>query len=451
MKVISVAAVACLVALVSACASAAEGPEPSEIRVVATGLDDPYEIVWGPDDFLWVTEKTGKRVTRVDPANGRKIVALTVDDALHTEGGQDGVLGLALHPDLLGGKGHDWVYLAHTYAAENDRRTKIVRYTYDPAGQVLTSPVDVITGLVSSVDHQSGKLRFGPDGTLYYTIGDQGANQFGLYCETIQAQTLPSAAQVKARDWSAYQGKVLRLNLDGSIPDDNPEFGGVRSHVYAVGFRNAQGLTFTPSGLLYGTDQGPKSDDEVNLVRSGKNYGWPHVAGYRDGKAYVYARWAEAKDGCEAETFNDYDIPASVPYTEETDWDDPAFTPPLVTFDTVEDDYDFRAAAGCDPSTAFICWPTLALSSLEPGPAGTLLATSLKDGAVYRVPLTSGGEKAGAAARIADSVNRYRDTAVDPTGETLYIATDGAGLTRDAAGTPTRTLANPGTILAYEL
>ncbi|WP_082801790.1 glucose/sorbosone family PQQ-dependent dehydrogenase [Herbidospora cretacea] len=443
MKGISwVVAVACLLA---GCASP-EAPQEG-VRVVATGLGDPYEMVWGPDDVLWVTEKSGLRVTRVDPATGRKTVALTVEDAVHTEGGQDGVLGLALHPDLLRGKGRDWVYLAHTYAGG----TKIVRYTYDPAGQVLTGPVDVLTGLVSGVDHQSGKLRFGPDGRLYYTIGDQGANQFGLYCETIQAQTLPTAAQVKARDWSAYQGKVLRLNPDGSIPDDNPEFGGVRSHVYAVGFRNAQGLTFTPSGLLYATDQGPKSDDEVDLVRAGKNYGWPHVAGYRDGKAYVYARWAEAENGCAAERFNDYDIPATVPYEEETDWDDPGFTPPLVTFDTVDDDYDFRAGAGCDPSTAFVCWPTLALSSLEPGPAGTLLATSLKDGAVYRVPLASGGEKAGPAERIADTVNRYRDTALDPAGGTLYIATDVGGLTRDAGGKPTRDLRNPGAILAYEL
>ncbi|GAB1821587.1 hypothetical protein HerbRD11066_47510 [Herbidospora sp. RD11066] len=445
------AAAACLLALVSACTPAAEGPRSGEIRVVATGLDDPYEIVWGPDDFLWVTEKTGRRVTRVNPANGQKTVVLTVDEALHTEGAQDGVLGLALHPDLLGGQGHDGVYLAHTYADGEARHTKIVRYTYDPAGQVLTGPVDVLTGLVSGVDHQSGKLRFGPDGKLYYTIGDQGANQFGLYCETIQAQTLPSAAQVKAGDRSAYQGKVLRLNLDGSIPDDNPEFGGVRSHVYAVGFRNAQGLTFTPSGLLYATDQGPKTDDEVDLVRSGKNYGWPHVAGYRDGKAYVYAQWAKAKDGCEAETFSDYDIPATVPQAEETDWDDPDFTPPLITFDTVEDGFDFRADPKCDPSTAFVCWPTLALSSLEPGPAGTLLATSLKDGAVYRIPLDPAREKAGAAVRIADTVNRYRDTAMDPAGKTLYIATDSGGLTRDADGRPTRDLRNPGAILAYEL
>jgi PQQ-dependent dehydrogenase (s-GDH family) len=219
-----------------------------------------------------------------------------------------------------------------------------------------------------------------------------------------------------------------------------------------VGFRNAQGLAFTPSGLLYGTDQGPKSDDEVNLLRPGKNYGWPHVAGYRDDKAYVYAQWAKAKNGCESETFNDYDIPLDVPYLKETDWNDPDFTPPLITFDTVEDDFNFRADADCvNPATEFVCWPTLALSSLEAGPSGTLLATSLKDGAVYRIPLTSGGEKAGTATRIADTVNRYRDTALDPTGKTLYIATDSAGYTRDEGDSPTPVLKNPGAILAYEL
>ncbi|GAA0433772.1 hypothetical protein Acor_08010 [Acrocarpospora corrugata] len=455
----AVLAVVCSLALASACSSTESDDQAgnSVLRVVATGLADPYEIVWGPDGFIWATEKTGKRVTRIDPANGRKITALTIEDAVHTAGGQDGVLGLALHPDLLKGDGHDYVYVSHTYDAateleEQDYRTKIVRYTYDKDKQVLGSPVDLITGLAGGVDHQSGKLRFGPDAKLYYTIGDQGANQFALYCESIEAQTLPSAVQVKEEDWSAYRGKILRLNLDGSIPDDNPEFNGVRSHLYAMGFRNAQGLAFAPSGLLYGTDQGPKTDDEVNLIRPGKNYGWPNVAGYQDDKAYVYAEWAKARNGCRAETYSDYDIPLSVPQTKESDWDDPDFAPPLVTFETVENDFNFRAASDClDPGTEFICWPTLALSSLEVHPAGFLLATSLKDGSLHRIPLTAEGKKTGTPSRVADTTDRYRDTALDPTGKTVFIATDRAGYTRDADGSPTLNLQHPGSILAYDL
>jgi glucose/arabinose dehydrogenase len=74
---------------------------------------------------------------------------------------------------------------------------------------------------------RSGRLRFGPDGKRWYTIGDQG-----------HVQELPSAEEVPTRDWTRYVGKILRLNLDGPIPDDNPMLAGVRSHIYAYGFRN---------------------------------------------------------------------------------------------------------------------------------------------------------------------------------------------------------------------
>ncbi|AFU57209.1 MAG: PQQ-dependent sugar dehydrogenase [Nitrososphaera sp.] len=75
-------------------------------------------------------------------------------------------------------------------------------------------------------------MIFGPDGKLYYTIGDQGKNQFSRYCETIRAQELPTAEQIEAEDWRAYEGKVLRMNPDSSIPEDNPEINGVRSHIF---------------------------------------------------------------------------------------------------------------------------------------------------------------------------------------------------------------------------
>ena len=76
-------------------------------------------------------------------------------------------------------------------------------------------------------------------------------------------------------------GKVLRLNLDGSIPKDNPSFNGVVSHIYTLGHRNPQGLAFAPNGKLLQSEQGPNSDDEINLVLKGGNYGWPNVAGYK--------------------------------------------------------------------------------------------------------------------------------------------------------------------------
>ena len=235
-------------------------------RVVATGLADPYEIVWGPDGFLWATEKSGKKVTRIDPRTGTMLTALDLPDAVHTApSGQDGVLGLAFLP------GNNVVYISYTYDANPaadalERRLKIVRYAYDTATGRLVDPRDIITGLPSSTDHQSARLRLGPDGKLYYTIGDQGANLFEHFCQPNQAQRLPTAAEVRAQDWVAYQGKTLRLNVDGSIPDDNPLLEGVRSHVYTYGHRNAQGLDFGADGRLYQAEQGPQTDDEVNIL-----------------------------------------------------------------------------------------------------------------------------------------------------------------------------------------
>src|SRR5688572_26370438 len=85
--------------------------------VLASGLEGPWEIAWGPDNMLWVTERLGKRVTRIDPGSGQKRVALTIDE-VSAPGSQDGLLGMAFHPDLLKGAGNDYVYLAYTYVDE---------------------------------------------------------------------------------------------------------------------------------------------------------------------------------------------------------------------------------------------------------------------------------------------------------------------------------------------
>ena len=90
------------------------GPEHFTMRVVAGALGNPWEITWGPDGFLWVTERSAFRVTRINPADGSKHVAVTIEDAYQSID-QDGLLGLALHPDLLKGRSHDYVYVAYTH------------------------------------------------------------------------------------------------------------------------------------------------------------------------------------------------------------------------------------------------------------------------------------------------------------------------------------------------
>ena len=111
-------------------------------RVVTTGLANPFQIVWGPDDYLWVTERTTGRISRILPSNGSSTPAIVIADLV--TGGPGGLLGMALDPGLLKGTGNDYVYVAYTYDADTDPttvalRTKIVRYTYDPRARVLRS------------------------------------------------------------------------------------------------------------------------------------------------------------------------------------------------------------------------------------------------------------------------------------------------------------------------
>lgn len=429
-------------------------------RVVATGLSNPWEVTMGPDNFLWVTERTGKRITRVDPVSGAKATAITITEVYQTAG-QDGLLGMALHPDLLAGTGNDFVFVAYTYDADAsgtiNRKTKIVRYTFDALTKTLSTPVNIITGLPASNDHNSGRLIIGPDNKLYYTIGDMGANQFGNKCVAIRAQDLPTAAEIVAQNWIKYQGKILRLEMNGAVPADNPLLAGVRSHIYSYGHRNAQGLAFAPDGKLYANEHGPKTDDEINLIHSGKNYGWPFVAGFKDNQAYVYGNWSGAPD-CSSLTFSDYTFPATVPQTNESAFTATDFVPPMKTLFTVDNSYNFQDAE-CS-GNYFMCWPTIGPSSLDiyttttggiPGWANSLLAVSLKKGKVYRLKLSTDGNTITAdTIGYFHSVNRYRDIAIGTNHTSFYISTDNTGSTSGPTSGYTSTLANPGAILEYQ-
>jgi PQQ-dependent dehydrogenase (s-GDH family) len=438
---------------------------PFAKRVVTSGLANPFQVIWGPDDYLWVTERTAGRVTRVRPSDGSTMTAIAISNLLTD--GPGGLLGMTLDPGLLKGTGNDYVYVAYTYDADADpatvsRRTKIVRFTYDPRTQTLGNARDVLAALPAGTDHQGGRLIMGPDRKLYFTIGDLGANQLANFCKPDRAQNVPTAAQVQRRDWSLYEGKVLRLNPDGSIPSDNPVIAGVRSHIYSYGHRNPQGLVFAPDGKLYESEHGPNTDDEVNLIRAGGNYGWPYVAGYRDDQSYAYANWSASQGvPCESLTFTAYPaVPPSVPLQKESAWNHPDFTPPIQTFRTVPTGYDFKNPKCADRELYYQCWPTVAPSSLAvyaakngiPGWDHSLLMPSLKHGTVYRIQLDAAG-----TAVVGDpdeneqikTVNRYRDVTMGPGGLTLFIATDSGGNTQDQSGRPAAGVENPGAILEF--
>lgn len=451
---------------------AVAGTKQFEMKVLADGFEAPWEITWGPDGWLWLTERTGGKITRVNPADGSTQVAIDIEE-VSAPGGQDGLLGLALDPGLLAGTGNDYVYAAYSYVDKDREKhpwvadpfspyaklfVKIVRLSYNEADGTLGEPVELVAGLPGQNDHNSGRLKIGPvDGKLYYTIGDGGKGQLGNWCIPIEAQRLPTESELAVPDYIGYQGKSLRLNLDGSIPADNPEIEGVRSHVFTYGHRNMQGIDFAPDGTLYASEQGPKTDDEVNILAGGANYGWPHVVGFKDDMAYQMARWDLATTPCAELTFSDITIDPSVPVTDESEWPEEQHDP-IATLFTVPDDWDFtdEACNGID----FICWPTVATSAMQayfpeagegiPGWEHSLLVTTLKRGSIYRVPLSEDGQTVtGPIERYFQSENRLRDMALSPDMQTMYVATDASGLVGTMDGGAGTTLKNPGAILVY--
>jgi len=465
------------VAVASALALAQTGPETAAVatkrftmRTVAAGLGNPWEVTWGPDGKLWVTERTALRIVRIDPQTGERSIAASLE-GLAQATGPGGVLGMALHRQLLRNAGHDEVYVAATYVDRGrpaDERftdpaspfrhlySKVVRLRYDASSSRLVDPVTIIDGLPAGNDHTGLRLAFAADGLLHLTTGDQGSNQQSNVCNPVLSQRLPTRVEVDARDWSAYEGKTLRLTTDGGIPADNPVLNGVRSHVYTYGHRNPQGLTLGPDGTVYASDHGPKTDDEVNVLEAGGNYGWPHVAGLRDDQAYEYARWADATTPCRSLQHSDLAIHPSVPRAPESAFRQPMMAP-LATLFTVPTGFNFADAAcgGID----FICWPTVGASSLEsyagypngiPGWERVLIVATLKRGSLYVVPLdASGRRRVGPISREVRTQNRYRDTAVSPDGRTIFVATDVGGLTEALPGGVAKEMANGGAILAF--
>lgn len=235
-----------------------QGQVNFRVETVVGGLQVPWSIVWAPDGRMFFTERPGR--VRVF-ANGqlRAEPLFTVRDV--EESGESGLMSLALHPQFAS---NHFLYLAYVYNS-NGQFVRVVRYRETEAG--LTDQKVIIENIPAAEFHAGCRIRFGPDGKLYITTGD--ATERGL------AQRLDSLA-----------GKTLRLNDDGSIPQDNPFVGkaNTRTEIWSYGHRNAQGLDWQPgTNLMFQTEHGPSGfdgpggGDEVNIVERGKNYGWPTI------------------------------------------------------------------------------------------------------------------------------------------------------------------------------
>jgi len=218
-----------------------------QVSVLASGLHHPWEILWGPDNFIWMTEREG-RVSRVNPTNGSITPLITIPDVVAQ--GEGGLLGMVLHPDF---SSTAQVFVVYNYTSSSGYREKVVRYSYD--GTTLVNPITILSGINASTIHNGSRLLI-IDHKLYISTGD-------------------AANSSNSQSTTSLNGKLLRVNLDGTIPGDNPLPG---NPYWTYGHRNAQGMVFA-NNRIYISEHGPTSDDEINIIEKGKNYGWPMVEG----------------------------------------------------------------------------------------------------------------------------------------------------------------------------
>lgn len=215
-------------------------------RVVVSNLSNPWEIVYGPDNFLWVTEKAGK-ISRINPESGQIMPLLTISDV--RVNGEGGLLGMVLHPDF---SNSPFVYVIYDYGT--NYKAKLVRYMYNNGA--LINPQILIDQIPAASIHNGSRLLINAN-NIYISTGDAA--------DTSTPQNINSLS-----------GKILRLNLDGTIPSDNPF---PNNPVWSFGHRNAQGLVFV-GNKLFSSEHGPDSDDEINMIEKGRNYGWPNIKGF---------------------------------------------------------------------------------------------------------------------------------------------------------------------------
>lgn len=458
----------CLIIFVSTAASlsgqALRSPakEAFKIRIIADKLSDPWSISYGPDGQLWVTESKNYKVWRIDPASGTKQQLLDLTEAREfprydelpdeQDGGkpwpQGGLMGMALHPDLL--KGKPYVYLTYIYrfqaaAAEGDGGEpgfkgykflgRLVRYTYNQKEQQLRDPLVLCDTIPASSDHNGGRLLIAAENGkpyLYYGVGDMGAGQFAN-----------GARQNKAQDRNSYEGKVLRFNtepdrdkdpFDRWIPNDNPFHAARQNAVWSMGHRNPQGLTYVVvngKGLLYTVEHGPYGDDEINLLEKGVNYGHPLIIGYNDGNYDGLA--ASVSDHKEIPGKWHTSYPLIVSENENAARLGKSYRNPEISFFPMAGE-KLRNMFGKIVNGEEQEWEAYGPSSIKlytsdgiPGWKNSLLITTLKGSALLRLKLDAQGKIIDKEPEVyAKGKVRYRDLAISADGKKIYLSADNA-------------------------
>jgi glucose/arabinose dehydrogenase len=217
------------------------------VRVLKNNLNFPWEILWGKDDFIWMTERGGK-ISKVNPKTGDIVFSTSITDVVSN--GEGGLLGMVQHPEFLNNGNF---YVVYNYNSGGNYLEKIVQMQF--SNNSLSVVKNIITNIPASGIHNGSRLWILGD-KLFATTGDAA---------------VPSLSQTS----SSLAGKVLRFNLDGTIPTDNPTS---TSPVWSLGHRNPQGLVVN-NNIIYASEHGDNIEDEVNIIERNRNYGWPNVKG----------------------------------------------------------------------------------------------------------------------------------------------------------------------------
>lgn len=225
-----------------------------QVEEVVRGLEVPWGIAFTSSERMLVTERPGRvRVIENDVLRGEP---LHIFSEVST-GGEEGLMSIVLHPEYAQNR---WVYASYAHQSSDGMWVRVVRFR--DKGEVIDDLTTILDRIPAARFHAGSELAFGPDGKLYITTGDATDRDL-------------------AQDIDSLAGKILRLNDDGTIPEDNPISG---SPIWSYGHRNPQGIAWDSEGIMYETEHGPSGfdgpggGDEVNKIEKGGNYGWPLVS-----------------------------------------------------------------------------------------------------------------------------------------------------------------------------
>jgi glucose/arabinose dehydrogenase len=323
-------------------------------RIVKQNLQHVWEMVWGPDDHIWFTERDGK-ISKMNPSNGNIIFTTTINDVVSS--GEGGLLGMALHPDFLN---NGLLYIVYNYNGASGYREKVVRYAF--TNNAITNPTIIFDNIAASSIHNGSRIRVVNESSgvkIYFTTGDASNSS-------------------NSQDVNSKNGKVMRLNADGTIPSDNPIAG---NPVWSYGHRNPQGLIFV-NNKIYESEHGPNIEDEVNIIEKGRNYGWPTVNGPCD-------------DGSETAFCTANNIKQPI-------W-------------------------SSGNSTIAVCGIDYYNSDKIPAWKNSILMTTLKDASLRQLKLSADGNSVVSTSMFfKNEYGRIRDICISPSGN-VYICTSNGG------------------------